>query len=130
MGIMDFLKKKEEIPFDQSSSFNSNDMNSNMITPDTTGIPSSNIDTSSYHTDQSLNSSSSMSGMNSGNFNQSFSPSQSQASPPQDIGRDLQVISLKLDAIKAELDAMNQRMKNLEGIAEREQTHAQQKKWY
>ncbi|MBW2991268.1 hypothetical protein KY348_06215 [Candidatus Woesearchaeota archaeon] len=36
------------------------------------------------------------------------------------IGKDLEIISAKLDAIKAELDSMNQRMKRLERIAEGE----------
>ena len=36
------------------------------------------------------------------------------------IGKDLEIISAKLDAIKAELDSMNQRMKRVERIAEGE----------
>ena len=47
--------------------------------------------------------------------------------PQQGMDKDLQIISLKLDAIKSELDNLNQRMKNLEMIAEKEQ---QPKKWY
>ena len=47
------------------------------------------------------------------------------------IDKDLQILSLKLDAIKAEIDSINQRVKNIENIAEREQqTASQQKRWY
>lgn len=45
--------------------------------------------------------------------------------------KDMQIISLKLDAIKSELDAINQRIKNIENIAEKEQQpQTQQKRWY
>ncbi len=46
-----------------------------------------------------------------------------------DLQKDIQILSLKLDAIKAELDSMNQRIKNIEAIAEKEQA-PQPKKWY
>ncbi len=36
------------------------------------------------------------------------------------IGKDLEIISAKLDAIKAELDSMNQRLKRLERLTEGE----------
>ena len=45
------------------------------------------------------------------------------------IEKDLQILSLKLDAIKSEIDSMNQRIKNIEMIAEKEQ-NPQQKRWY
>ncbi len=38
------------------------------------------------------------------------------------MNKDLEIISAKLDAIKAELDSMNQRMRKLERIAEGEST--------
>ena len=44
------------------------------------------------------------------------------------IGKDLELISAKLDAIKAELDSMNQRLKRLERIAEGE-TSIHKDKW-
>lgn len=43
------------------------------------------------------------------------------------IGKDLEIISAKLDAIKAELDSMNQRMKRLERIAEGDKGSAMSK---
>jgi chaperonin cofactor prefoldin len=54
-----------------------------------------------------------------------------QQSIPQsnDLQKDIQLISLKLDAIKSELDAVNQRLRNIESIAEREQIKPG-KKWY
>lgn len=56
---------------------------------------------------------------------QQFQPAQSQG---PDVQKDLQILSLKLDAIKSELDTINQRIKNIETIAEKEQQ--QTKKWY
>jgi hypothetical protein len=51
--------------------------------------------------------------------------------PQLDIGKELQILSLKLDAIKSELDAMGQRVHNIEMIAEKEQAkQGQQKRWY
>lgn len=47
-------------------------------------------------------------------------PSHEQRLGEINIGKDLEVISAKLDSIKAELDSMNQRMKRLERIAEGE----------
>jgi hypothetical protein len=44
------------------------------------------------------------------------------------IGKDLELISAKLDAIKAEIDAMSQRLKRLERIAEGENSN-QGNKW-
>jgi hypothetical protein len=45
-----------------------------------------------------------------------------------DMQRDMQMISLKLDAIKAELDAMSQRLRHLEMIAEKDS--GKNPKWY
>lgn len=47
----------------------------------------------------------------------------------QDLQKDIQILSLKLDAIKSELDSMNQRIKNIESIAQKEQAQ-QRPKWY
>jgi hypothetical protein len=59
---------------------------------------------------------------------QQFAPSQPVGG--SDLQKDMQIISLKLDAIKAELDSMNQRIKNIENIAQKEQQQTPQKKWY
>ena len=44
------------------------------------------------------------------------------------LGKDMEIISAKLDAIKAELDSINQRLKRIERIAEGETT-AYKDKW-
>ena len=44
------------------------------------------------------------------------------------LGKDMELISAKLDAIKAELDSINQRLKRIERIAEGETT-AYKDKW-
>jgi hypothetical protein len=127
MGLMDFLKKKsdsglgsEAASFDIGNTDLNNpghNMNSQEINP-----------AMNYgeHMGQATDFSA-MSGMN----NNTFGQSSMQQSMPQgsDISKDLEVISLKLDAIKSELDAMNQRLKSLESIAEREQLKTN-KKWY
>lgn len=59
--------------------------------------------------------------------NQQFQPVQQNSGG--DLQKDIQILSLKLDAIKAELDSVNQRIKNIEAIAEKEQVQ-QPKKWY
>lgn len=43
------------------------------------------------------------------------------------IGKDLEIISAKLDAIKAELDSMNQRLKRLERLATDESSFSKDK---
>ena len=43
------------------------------------------------------------------------------------FGKDLEIISAKLDAIKAELDSMNQRLKRLERLAEGESSFSKDK---
>jgi len=60
---------------------------------------------------------------------QQFQPVQQSQGSGGDLQKDIQILSLKLDAIKAELDSINQRIKNIETIAEKEQV-AQPKKWY
>ena len=54
-------------------------------------------------------------------------PSQPQTVGEINVGKDLEIISAKLDAIKAELDAMNQRLKKIERIAEGETTEYKDK---
>jgi hypothetical protein len=60
--------------------------------------------------------------------------SYSQASPQSvseiTMGKDLEIINAKLDAIKAELDSVNQRLKRIERIAEGEREGPENKdKW-
>ena len=123
MGIMDVFKKKNAEPEFSADNLG---LSSAPMTPDMTGLPPANIEPSpSYNEHQSNMSMSSM--MN--NNTQYQQPIQQSQQP--DLSRDLQMISLKLDAIKSELDAMNQRIKNVEAIAEKEQAaQGQQKKWY
>ncbi|MFA5797634.1 MAG: hypothetical protein WC916_06410 [Candidatus Woesearchaeota archaeon] len=47
-----------------------------------------------------------------------------------DIQKDLQILSLKLDAIKSELDSVNQRVATIERIALKDEQQMQQKRWY
>jgi hypothetical protein len=51
---------------------------------------------------------------------QSYPMQQQQSIGDITLGKDLELISAKLDAIKAELDSMSQRLKRLERIAEGE----------
>ena len=46
------------------------------------------------------------------------------------MGKDLEIISAKLDAIKAELDSMSQRLKRLERLAEGESSTSRDKWGY
>ena len=62
---------------------------------------------------------------------QGNSVQQAQFSSQPDIQKDMQILSLKLDAIKSELDSINQRVANIERIAENEQVkQTQPKRWY
>lgn len=135
MGLMDFLRKKsdagmglESSGFDSdplgagssmnpSSSFNTNPVNSGMeFQSEHNGMNGMN----------NLNPSISMSSMGGSSFGQPMQQSMPQST---DLQKDVQLISLKLDAIKSELDAINQRLRSLESIAEREQVKIG-KKWY
>lgn len=51
----------------------------------------------------------------------------SQNSSQSSIDKDLQILSLKLDAIKSELDSLNQRVKNIELLAEKDKSA---RRWY
>jgi hypothetical protein len=131
MGFMDFLKKKDDAGLNLGS--DSLNFSNNGLPQDTPNIssPSFGNEFSSMNSSNNMNPSMSMSSMNS----QGFGQSSMTQSTPQGSGmeRDLQMISLKLDAIKSELDAMNQRLKNLESIAEREQQQSKtnkQQRWY
>jgi hypothetical protein len=125
MGLMDFLKKKSDagIGAEDTGIGNSFDNNFSMDNSNH-NMPQSNFG-SGYQPEQQLGPSVNLSTMNNSAFGQS---SMSQSQGP-DISKDLQMISLKLDAIKSDLDAMNQRLKSLESIAEREQIKTN-KKWY
>jgi len=125
MGLMDFLKKKSDagIGTEDSSLSNSFDHNFSMDNSMNSNMPQSNFGVG-YQQEQ-LSPSVNLSTMNNNGFGQS---SMAQPQGP-DMSKDLQMISLKLDAIKSDLDAMNQRLKNLESIAEREQIKSN-KKWY
>ena len=62
-------------------------------------------------------------------FNQTSSDRQQQLNDIH-LGKDIEIISAKLDTIKAELDSMNQRLKRIERIAEGETQVSQPKdKW-
>jgi hypothetical protein len=116
MGLMDFLKKKSDAVGSDELGLDSSGLGQD-------GMPSMN---KGIDFQQDLSPSMSISSMNNTAFGHTSSQTMQQDSGLQ---QDIQVISLKLDAIKSELDAMNQRMKNLEMIAEREQSKAN-KKWY
>jgi hypothetical protein len=125
MGLMDFLKKKSDVGyssegmnFDNNFGAEANSMNS---------MPQSNFG-SDFQPEHNLSPSMNLSTMNNTAFGQSQNSMMPQSSGP-DISKDLQMISLKLDAIKSELDAMNQRLRSLESIAEKEQSKTN-KKWY
>ena len=57
----------------------------------------------------------------------SYSGSSHQSVAEINIGKDLELISAKLDAIKAEMDSMSQRLKRLERLAEGDTGN--QQKW-
>jgi len=124
MGLMDFLKKRSDdslgldsstfdTKFDPGTLDFNNQASPNHATefqPEHNLGPSVNLSTMS---------------MNSPGFGQTMQ----QSIPQTSDSRELQVISLKLDAIKSEIDAMSQRLRNLELIAEKEQMKTG-KKWY
>ncbi len=121
MGIMDVFKKKSEL-----DSLGDMNLNTSQMTADNTGIPMTNLD--SYHAEGNANPNM---GMQSSTLSQMGQSQGGFQQPESEISRDIQMISLKLDAIKSEMDAMNQRIKNIEAIAEKEQSaQGQQKKWY
>jgi hypothetical protein len=142
MGILDMFKKKDESPANIDGINNTDAMLS-----DVTGMPHSNTNSDfNYGMEQNMNQpAANLSTMMDNNYGQQngfpqhsqapmqqsmSSQSSMQQLPQTDMTRDLQMISLKLDAIKSELDAMNQRLRNVEMIAEKEQVAQQQKKWY
>ena len=128
MGFLDVFKKKsDDLPIQNDGL----GYDTSALTNDVTGIPKSEA---GYGMDPNASLQTAMMDSNFSQHNQ-FQQQPSSMIPqtqPGDMGRDLQMISLKLDAIKSEIDAMNQRIKNVEAIAEREQAlqHPQQKKWY
>lgn len=143
MGILDFFKKKEE-PIDNFSGFDSNLGNSNNPL-DNLGNFDHGLDQNfDSHTNQipdthpkfeSSNNLSTMNNLNSNSssFSQMQNVQQNQSMPAgNDLNKDLQILSLKLDAIKSELDSVNQRVQNIERIAlkDEQQMQQQQKRWY
>lgn len=127
MGLMDFLKKKSDagIGAEETGIGNSFD---NSFSMDSNLNSASQANLGQGYQQEQLNPSINLSTMGNNAFGQS-SLSQMPQSQGPDISKDIQMISLKLDAIKSELDAMNQRLKSLESIAEREQIKTN-KKWY
>lgn len=63
---------------------------------------------------------------------QSFQPQPpSYASPQQDLeAKNLEVISSKLDAIRASIESLSQRMANLEAIARGDEEQSRRKRYY
>jgi len=134
MGLMDFLKKKSDSGAGLGAESDGLNFNSSNLAMDKTGIPPSNFggEYQLDHNDLNPSMNSGMSNMNSSpsSFGQPMSMQQPTVQS-SNMERDMQMISLKLDAIKSEIDAMNQRLKNLESIAEREQLRSNTpKKWY
>jgi hypothetical protein len=144
MGILDFIKRKKEgvLPQDPGADMHAMDMGS---TGSNYGMPDN---TFSPNTTNSMNQPSEYGhdyGQNFGHVNLSTmgasSMNNTQSIYPQGIqnsqnyptsnssDKDMQILSLKLDAIKAELDSINQRLRNIEIIAEKEQ-QPQTKRWY
>jgi len=126
MGFMDFLKKKSDLGTGtEGLNFDSTAMSTDLNNP---------MQQQGFGNDfqqSNLNPSMSMAGMGNNAFGQSPIHQSMQPEQPQpNMEKDLQMISLKLDAIKSELDAVNQRLKNIELIAEREQQSKPVKKWY
>ncbi|MGV8172430.1 MAG: hypothetical protein ACP5OA_07095 [Candidatus Woesearchaeota archaeon] len=123
MGLMDFLRKKSDNSLGlDSSTFDTKfdpgtlDMNNLSSNQGMEFQPEHNLNPSVNLSTMAMN-------------NTGFGQTMQQSMPSSDIQKDLEMISLKLDAIKSELDAMNQRLKSLESIAEREQMKTG-KKWY
>jgi hypothetical protein len=124
MGLMDFLKKRSDAGIGAEDSGLNTNLDNNFSMENNINTPQTNF--GNEFQPEHLNPSVNLSTMNNNSFGQS------QMQMPQqgpDISKDLQMISLKLDAIKSDLDAMNQRLKSLESIAEREQLKTN-KKWY
>ena len=120
MALRDIFRKKEKEPVQESMDFGSHLGN---FSADTTGVPSS---LTQEYGNESLAPSVNMSNMSMNAFGQQPQTSNNN----QDIAKDLQMISLKLDAIKSEIDSVNQRLKSLEMIAEREDQRSKNRKWY
>jgi hypothetical protein len=120
MGIMDMFKKKDPgLDIDSSLGLDSGTDFGNPVMNSLNQSPGNDFNQGFHDQLQpSINLSS-----------QQFQPAQQMQSSGGDLQKDIQILSLKLDAIKAELDSMNQRIKNIETIAEKEQVQ-QPKKWY
>lgn len=142
MGIMDFFKKKEE-PIDNFSGLD-HGLGNNPNPLDNLGnfdqglgqnFENNGLGQDNHSKFEPSNNLSTMSNLNSSNFSQiqNVQQNQPQSMPmSNDIAKDLQILSLKLDAIKSELDSVNQRIQNIERIAQKDeqQMQQQQKRWY
>lgn len=128
MGLMDFLRKKSDSGMGlESTGLDADPLGtSSPVNPSIN--PSFNMNSGmEFQPEQNnLSPSMNMSAMGGPGFGQPMQQSMTQA---PDLQKDIQMISLKLDAIKSELDAMSQRLRTLESIAEREQLKTG-KKWY
>jgi hypothetical protein len=119
MGVFDFFKKKKDEPDFKSLGL---DIDSSPNPADTTGM---NPGMGMNPMDTSSNSFNAVNlstmGMNAQQYPQSGN-----------VEKDMQILSLKLDAIKSELDNISQRLRNIETIAEKEQQQTQQKqqRWF
>lgn len=143
MGILDLFKKKEEsIPdfnFDNNTAAGLNPMPQGFDTNlglephqefNDSGMQAMNANT--LHTPamnpQSTSPAANLSTM--GMQSQQNYAQYPQTTPGPDIAKDLQILSLKLDAIKSELDSVNQRVATIERIALKDEQQMQQKRWY
>ena len=131
MGIFNFWKKNEEPEIGADKSALDLGLDTNPMDP--LGQSHNDMDSLSKSSNMMNDYGSvnlSTMGMNSMN-NQSFQQPFNQPQGNQGIEKDIQILSLKLDAIKSEMDSINQRIKNIESIAEKEQqTTSTQKRWY
>lgn len=115
MGIFSFLKKKEEPLSSENLGINT-DFSNDPINHNLSNLSNNNFQDYS-HLEPSMN------------LSQPATQFPNQQFTNDTLQKDIQILSLKLDAIKSELDSINQRIKNIESIAEKEQMQ-QNKRWY
>jgi hypothetical protein len=132
MGVFDLFKKKEDPLLEGNF-----DLNAGLGLGEHNDVGDQGLSQSEPEQHQGMSSNASMnpstvnlSTMGFSSMNNMQSQQYAQAQSPG-FEKDLQIISLKLDAIKSEIDSINQRVKNIENIAEKEQQSTQQqKRWY
>jgi|FLOH01.1.fsa_nt_gi hypothetical protein len=125
MGIMNKVKfwKKDDVFLDDQSGFDS-EMSSMNTQPDSLGLETSRDDLM-QRTGSVDNPVSFKERHDYDNYDQPTSSSFNQTQPQtnfQSNNKDFELISSKLDTIKAELDSMNQRLKNIEKNVESKET--------